>query len=226
MRTKSELEQYYEISEKKWFILAFLCASSISFICTLVILDWQSLGWPLPAATASAILGTAFIYALFYEWYLLPPKATKLSAYYEKIIHTSVARSKFISIEALNRRVNNLIALLTSIVALSALSWIYPKSWYLTSLLISGFSGILAAYQIDEEINAPKKYRQAKITIFSLCVFVFLGCIGWLLSEFGPKFENQHFNIFLAYISAAFACGVLITFITKLPKIYRSYRDN
>ncbi|MCE2597429.1 hypothetical protein K6Y31_21935 [Motilimonas cestriensis] len=223
MRVKSELEMYYDLVEKKWFILAFLCAVSISFICVLVFLDWQALGWPFPAATALACFGAAVIYAFFYEWHLLSPRSTRLALFHENIIHMAVARSRFLDIDELRRRVKNLIALLFFLVLSSIFSWLYPKLWYLTSILIGGFSGVLVSYQIEEEINAPREYRQLKMTIFSLLIFGLLGSAGWLVSEFGPKFGNSNFSIYWVYISAAFACGVLITFVTNVPKIYRHY---
>jgi hypothetical protein len=190
----------------------------------LVIFNWKALGWPFPAATAIATFGAVCIYALFYEWHLLPPRASKLAVYYENIINMTVARSRYLNIADLNRRVTNLIALLAFLVVSAVFSWLFPKLWYLTSILIGGFSGILARYQIEEEINAPKEYRQAKMTIFTLFLFVFLGSVGWLVSEFGPKFGNSNFGIYWAYISAAFACGILITFVTSVPKFYRHYR--
>lgn len=226
MRLKSELEKYYDLIEKKWFILAFLSAVSISFIGILVIFDWRALGWPFPAAIALASFSSVVIYALFYEWHLLTPRSTKLAFFYENIISMAVDRSMYLKIDDLNRRVRNLISLLVLLVLSAVLSWLYPKLWYFTSILIGGFAGVLASYQIEEEINSPKKHRQFKVTIFSLVIFCLLGIVGWLVSEFGPKFSNSNFGVYWVYISAAFACGVLITFFTSAPKIYRHYRGN
>jgi uncharacterized membrane protein YiaA len=225
MRIKSELEMYYDLAVKKWFIVALLCAVSISFICILVIFNWRALGWPFPAAVATASIGAVFIYALFYEWHLLTPGSTRMAVWYEYIIDIAVARSKYLNVEDLNRRVLFLIALLFLLVISAAISWLSPKLWYFTSLLIGGFSGVLTSYQIEEEINAPKEHRQVKMNICSLVIFVLLGIVGWLVSELGQKFDNSNFGIYWAYVSAAFACGVLITFLTSMPKIYRHFQE-
>lgn len=223
MSSEKEFHRYYSALKLQWFVIATLVSLTSPIIILFMVSGWLSVEWSIESIVFSSACISAVAISLFWEWYLEPSKVTWWGRRLDSIFQYSFRRVSYLSEQECLRRSKNLAYLLAAIFLSALVCWVYPMAMFVVVLLVSGFSGVFASYQIEEEINAPKGYKQTGIMAITVTVLLVILLIGWAATVNEVQFNasNRRPTVYGVYLSAAFAGGFITTFLFSIPRVIR-----
>ncbi|WP_041943368.1 hypothetical protein [Vibrio furnissii] len=218
---------YYDLVIKKWFYMSALISAVYPLVIVFILLEPKSLSWTLVEAYSLSAVLSVILWCLFWEWRYSENISSFWGEKFEKIIHTSIKRSVYLSPTELNQRYKSIVKRVIIIGVLGVFSWVFPNSfiWYLVATLIGDSYCKLVVYQLDEEKHAPKQYRQPFTTVIGLLGNLVMLGAGYFVVVAGFSFYNDSFAVYWYYIAGACALGAFVAVVSELPSVTKFYRS-
>jgi len=215
----------WESVSKQWHILAAYLSITLS---SSIFVFWKMItqnDWS-PDLLALNLIISLIIFLLLREWFLQPESRSMKIFSIDLSLNSALSKAyrrihSFDNEEEVLQRTKKLALYSYSIFISGLLLNFHPQETnFIISLFIATFSGLIANFLIDEELNADPKDKHGLLFLIMTIIFVILVMILWYSNTIKYQIvkEKPLFIDTLILLSSFIASGFVCTIFTRISE--------